>query len=199
MVLSRSARNGAAVVIPARRSSTPEDLFEEVRRLAIAENLEDNGKWRSFGAVGVLVKPGSVERSRVLEKWPNYFREHVNSSCEVTTLHGPGEAPSLRSDGFLDMEWPRCCGNDPSSSCDLLLATANAPTLTSDSTYPTPKQIAQNCLNAEQADYFKNNVLHGIRTAEDVEIWRHIKEANPAWITTDDYDRVSAVLGNGEQ
>jgi hypothetical protein len=194
MVFSTSAAPSTAIVVPCRtRAKNATDIFEEARRLAIAENLEDDGNWKTFGAVGVLPNPASKPARRALESWTAYFRDHLNAHCDATTTAAKGESPSLDGNGLLQIDWPRCLDPQISNDCDMLLATANAPTF-NNGTYPTAEEIAKKYIEAAQADYFKNNVLHAIVTADDVEIWKHIKAANPAWIATDEYGQVSTIL-----
>jgi hypothetical protein len=193
MTFSESAGVSTAYVVPCREIvRKADDLFEEADRLARAEGLGSKERWSDFGAVGALSKPET--NPPVLDGWPEYFQHRVNDGCEATTAHGVGEAPSLNTNGFLNVAWPRCCDQGSPNDCDILLATANAPTLNDDGNYPMPAKIARKWIDAGQADYFRNNVMWGMRTAEDVEIWRHIRAADPAWAIGDEYNRLATIL-----
>ncbi|MGZ5720810.1 MAG: hypothetical protein ACXWI9_23355, partial [Burkholderiales bacterium] len=102
MVFSESAQPSTAVVVPClRRAQTLDDVLVEARRLAMAENLGADGKWRAFGAVGALPNPQRERARQALRQWPTYYRDHLHRLCEAPVLSGPAELPSLTQDGFL--------------------------------------------------------------------------------------------------
>lgn len=73
---------------------------------------------------------------------------------------------------------------------DLILATANSPT----SNYSDPTEIGRSWLQAGHEEYFFNNISHGIRTAQDLEIWYKLKHAAPSWITAPRYKLAIEIL-----
>jgi hypothetical protein len=195
MVFSGSARSGVGMMLPCHNPVRGEDdLFVEADLLAIAEGLGASRSWRDFGVVGILCNHSSSDLQPIIQNWPKYFQEHISANCKVVALSAPREAPSIREDGFLNIDWPKSIDLGVPNSCDILLATATAPTLSAEGAYPTAAKIAQAWLAAKSANYFKNNVLAGIRAADDAEIWRHIEEAAPHWIETTDYKKVGAIL-----
>jgi len=195
MVFSKSAAPSTAVVAPCRKSiRAAEDLFEEAGHLATAEGLADKAKWLSFGAVGILITRSSPSAADLLPSWSEYFRDHLNGKCEATRKGAPGESPSLGEDGLLNVVWPINKRLGAPNDCDVLLATANAPDLNADRTYPSPRQIAQRFLDSQYITYFSQNVRHGIFTADDSAIWQYIKAARPSWIEPAEAEEIESAI-----
>jgi hypothetical protein len=74
---------------------------------------------------------------------------------------------------MLQIEWPRCVAGGAPVDLDLLLVTANDPTLTGTPlSYPTVETIvnAWNGAAPEHAEYFWKNTDHAITTFQDNEI-----------------------------
>lgn len=195
MVFSTSTAPSTAIVVPCCRAvSSIDDLRKEARALAVAEGLGDKEKWLDFGAVGILLNPQSLKATEFLPLWRSYFSDHINADCEATRKAGRGENPSLSTDGQLNTEWPICNDLGTPNDCDILLATANAPDLNNDGTYPNAHQIAERCLDKRYTTYFSNNVRNGIFTADDPDIWAHIKKGEPSWIARDEFEEIDAAL-----
>jgi hypothetical protein len=108
MIFSGSARPSVGIVASFRNLVRCEaDLFEEAAFLAAVEGLGASGKWRDFGAVGVLCNPYSSDVRAILQNWPKYFGDRISDHCAATAVRGPGEAPSIQRDGFLNIDWPK--------------------------------------------------------------------------------------------
>ncbi|NEJ82058.1 hypothetical protein GR268_36290 [Rhizobium leguminosarum] len=75
---------------------------------------------------------------------------------------------------------------------DLILAAATVP----EADTPTPEAVARAILSQGKGheNYFLNNVLHGIRTASDEEIFTIIEKESPDWISADGYRDAIAIL-----
>jgi hypothetical protein len=60
----------------------------------------------------------------------------------------------------------------------------------------TARTIADAWLSQSQGyeSYFFNNVQHGIRTADDLEIWRRIEDRLPRWIKSEAYREAIEIL-----
>lgn len=198
MTLSNSAGLGTAFVIPCINSiSRVEDLFEEARQLARAEGFQDPDRWPSWGAVGVMARDRDIA-SQIDDAWVRYFSASVDVNKRIQEACGAHESPQIDGYGFLNIEWPQNVHGGP-SACDLLLATANEPTLRHGQ-YAAPAEIASSLVNqAHGADYFCRNVLSGVRTFEDVEIWDELRRLNPAWLHDEAYRQLSkALLANAD-
>lgn len=194
MVFSPSAASSTAFVVPCRATVTSASaFFEEAEQLAGREGYGTGSRWPVWGTVAVLASP-TFDSSGLADDWMQYFQGRVHSDCEVLTRHGPGEAPSVNRNGFLQVGWPKGITSEVVSECDAILATANAPRPWTTARYATPQQIAEACVDAGRADYFRNNLLAGIRTADDFEIWRHIKERYPEWASSAEYRDVDTTF-----
>ncbi len=195
MVFSTSAAQSTAVVVPCQNAlSSFDDLRQESQQLAVAEGLGEGKTWKDFGAVGILSNPCSPEAQTLLEPWSKYFREHFNIDCKVTRVKGAGEEPSLQSDGVLNVAWPKCIRTQESSAYDILLATANAPNLNGDDSYPTAEQIADRFTQQQYITYFSENVKADIFTADDPEIWSNVTTWNPDWISVEERVCIDAAI-----
>lgn len=79
---------------------------------------------------------------------------------------------------------------------DVILAAVTKP----DAKPPTAQAIADAWI--DQCDgyerYFFNNVLHGIRTSDDSEIWCKIEERSPCWLKAEAYKEAIEILRSEE-
>jgi hypothetical protein len=83
------------------------------------------------------------------------------------------EGQLISEDGLLQIDWPRCVKGGGAIDLDLLLVTANDPTLTGTPlSYPSVATIvgAWNSAAQEHAKYFRKNIDNGITTFQDDEI-----------------------------
>jgi hypothetical protein len=83
------------------------------------------------------------------------------------------EGALISHSGMLQIDWPRCIAGGAPVDLDLLLVTANDPTLSGEPlSYPTVETIvaAWNCAEPRHAEYFWKNTDHGITTFQDDEI-----------------------------
>ena len=173
MVFSRSAPAGHARV--ARCShviSSADDLITEALHLWEAEELSRNtGRIAaSWGCVALLCNPKRRIPEDLLRAWAQRFQSG-HGYGNVSQL--ADEGPLLSKDGMLQIDWPRCVAGGVPVDLDLLLVTANDPTLTgTPMAYPTVGTIADawNRADPEHAEYFWKNADHGITTFQDDEI-----------------------------
>lgn len=130
---------------------------------------------RGLGLRGVASPPHQEISQELLDTW----------AARVSSEQGYGNVPQtaregcLVSDrGLLQIPWPTLIeGNNP-VAIDLLLATANHPTLEGEpKSYPTPVTIADAWRKDSDSNvsYFWNNNKHGIRTFEDEAIRERLK------------------------
>jgi hypothetical protein len=112
--------------------------------------------------------------------WTAYFQK-VKTQCVSV----------VNANGLLDIGWPNMLDGRP-ADFDLILATATKP----DAERPIAHAIADAWLarNTGDENYFFNNVRHGIRTPDDIAIWRRIEERSPRWISTEAYKPAIGIL-----
>lgn len=170
---------GTGLMVRCKRSvSSLADLIEEVDELWKAESLKGNPPTRlhaSWGGVGILFRDTG---SPLQDEWTDWVRNRgsypVLRSCE-------SEAPTLNPEGVLRLQWPVDDHGDIVDDTDILLGTANNPTLR-DGRYPRYARsseiarawVADDCGNEE---YFFNNVEAGIRTFQDRRIWQFLSRS----------------------
>jgi hypothetical protein len=61
-------------------------------------------------------------------------------------------------------------------------------------TVPSAEEVADAWIDRGSEEYFLNNVKHGIRTAGDGDIWKRIKERDPAWLRNAAYAEAIRLL-----
>jgi hypothetical protein len=174
MVFSRSAPAGHARVVRCSHPITSaDDLTTEALRLWEAEELsKDTGRIanKRWGCVALLRNPGREIPDELLRAWVQRV-ERERGYGNVRQVADEGVL--ISHDGMLQIDWPRCIAGGAPVDLDLLLVTANDPTLTgTPPSYPTVEMIvnAWNGAAPEQAEYFWKNTDHGISTFQDDEI-----------------------------
>jgi hypothetical protein len=173
MVFSRHAPAGHARVVRCSHAITgPDDLITEALRLWEAEELALNPGQiaANWGCVALLCNPERRISDELLRAWAR----------RVEGEHGYGnvsqkadEGRIISKDGLLQIDWPRRVDEGAAIDLDLLLATANDPTLAGmPLSYPSVEVItnAWNGAAPKHAEYFWKNIDHGIRTFEDDQI-----------------------------
>jgi hypothetical protein len=197
MTFSCSAGAGVAYVVPCRKPvRNAEDLFEEAGALALAEGFDNAHEWPSWGAVGLLVRDSDAA-SDISILWSKHFNERADAARAVQRTCASEEAPQIDNHGFLRVGWPQELEHGEPVAFDLLLATANEPSIARGQ-YAGPAEIAESLVEtAHKADYFCANVLSGIRTFEDLQIWGALKRLNPAWLNDEKYHGLQQALTGG--
>jgi len=186
------AQPGSAKVIPCQKPVTSgSDLIEEAKYLWAAEQGQpdpDNTVSAQWGGVALLVKEQSDSRrhsyaSDLKEFWTHFIQENSQNARNYDELARSGACVS--SDGLLQISWPIEVNGCP-HELDLLLATANRPTLSGyPPKYPDPATIADAWLRAandqgsleDYQDYFWKNRANGITTFHDKEIEAALKHS----------------------
>jgi hypothetical protein len=182
MTFRRNDPSGMAALVPCQREiKTIDDLKDEVEALwkAEAPNSQPGGIGSGWGCVGALL--GSDEaREALSQAWSTHFR-----TCRTEGLS------VVNADGSLDIKWPEAASK-VSADIDIVLATATKPATVP----PGAKSVADAWLGQNDGleHYFLENVRHGIRTSDDVEIWRRIEERTPGWLKSDDYAQAIDIL-----
>ena len=175
--------SGQAVLVPCRSEAVDvAGLLQEGRELWAAERRgAKKGLIAStWGCVGAAFRT-EVASGPMAKSWGEYFNQ------EVTT-----PVPPVDGQGKLRIPWPTRTDDGALVDCDVILATATDQTLPT----PSPEIVAdawlQQPANAER--YFFENVGHGIRTAEDLAIWRRIEKSEPPWLNDSRYAEPIAIL-----
>jgi hypothetical protein len=179
MVFSRGAPMGCARVVRLSRVITSaEDLITEALRLWEAEELsKDTSRIanKNWGCVAVLRNPRREIPAALLTAWVQRVeREEGYGNVRQTA----DEGALISKDGMLQIDWPRCVAGGAPVDLDLLLVTANDPTLSGTPlSYPSVETIvkAWNDAAPEHAEYFWKNRDNGIQTFEDAEISRLLR------------------------
>jgi len=174
MVFSRSAPMGHARVVRCSHAITSAgDLMTEALHLWEAEELAKNtGRIanKRWGCVALLRNPGREIPADLLKAWAERVEhEQGYGNVRQTTDEGALISP----DGVLQIDWPRCIAGGAPVDLDLLLVTANDPTLTgTPQSYPGVETIvnAWNVAAPVHAEYFWKNTDNGITTFQDQEI-----------------------------
>lgn len=174
MVFSRSAPVGhARVVCCSHAITSAHDLNTEALRLWEAEELSENtGRIANerWGCVALLRNPRREIPEDLLRAWAQRV-EQEQGYGNVRQLAAEGSL--INHNGMLQIEWPRCVAGGAPVDLDLLLVTANDPTLTGTPlSYPAVETIvnAWNSAATEHAEYFWKNTDHGITTFQDDQI-----------------------------
>lgn len=173
MVFSKSAPAGQARIVRCSHAITSaDDLITEALRLWEAEELlQGSGRIAaSWGCVALLRNP---ER-KIPEELRSAWAKRVEDEQPYRYVRQMADEGVLISkDGMLQIDWPRCIAGGAPVDLDLLLVTANDPTLTGTPlSYPSVETIvnAWNGAAPEHAEYFWKNTDFGITTFQDEEI-----------------------------
>jgi hypothetical protein len=173
MVFSRSAPTGhARVVRCANAIISAGDLITEALKLWEAEALSVNsGRLAaSWGCVALICNPNRRIPPELLKAWADRVGQEPDYG---KVSQAADEGLLISEDGILQINWPHCVEGGAAVDFDLLLVTANDPTLTgAPLVYPSVETIAGAWNNAcrEFVEYFWNNIDNGICTFEDEEI-----------------------------
>jgi hypothetical protein len=173
MVFSRSAQAGRVKVVRCSRAITScDDLIAEALRLWEAEELSVNtGRIAAnWGCVALLCNPERQISPDLAEAWARRIKDEQGYGNVRQTAD---EGQLISEDGLLQIGWPCCVQGGAAVDLDLLLVTANDPTLTGTPlSYPSVATIvdAWNRAAQEHAEYFWKNTDNGITTFQDDEI-----------------------------
>lgn len=187
MILDSKAANGQGLLVPCKAQiSSLNQLVEEVQWLwaAEAKALRTNKFHSGWGCVGALFGLNAMAAG-IPDKWKIHFEAAKPSSL-----------PAIGSDGRLNVPWPRTLQGDSVNDFDIILGTATMPNPADE--LPSPHEIAEGWAKQNEGykRYFFENVRHGIRTQEDVEIWTAIIEQSPPWLTCEEYKPEIEILGS---
>lgn len=173
MVFSRLCKSGQGLAVRCTRGiSSPAELFAEAEALWKAEqpNAAAHRIASDWGCVALLPNPDRKIPAEIVRAWgervgrePGYGQ--ITQAKEEGALITPA--------GLLQISWPRVAPGGEPLQADLLLATANDPTLAgTPGGYPTAEMVAGawNKAGGNYAEYFWSNAESGIRTFQDEEI-----------------------------
>jgi hypothetical protein len=183
MVFSSSAPAGHACVVWCSHTITSaEDLFTEAVKLWEAESLEkDTGRIAAgWGCVALMCNPERKIPADILHEWARRVEREPGYGKVSQT---PEESRLIDREGLLQMDWPARINEAAALDLDLLLVTANDPTLTgTPPSYPSVETIANAWNDAERkhVEYFWNNTDKGITTFQDDEIRARLRPRNQA-------------------
>ena len=120
--------------------------------------------------MALLCKPERNIPEDILERWANRVSREPDYG---NVPQSEDEGCLVTKDGLLQIPWPCLVEGGAAVQLDLLLATANDPTLTgTPPSYPSVETIADawNATASKHAEYFWKNTDSGIRTFQDDEI-----------------------------
>jgi hypothetical protein len=186
MVFAPGCPLGQAVVATCQRLiGSVDELRTEAKELWIAErpagstaqrNREHSADW---GCVVLLANPATQGLAGILNAWAVRVAHEKDSSGHPTydpAQYSVAGVSSITSAGLLNVPWPTLVDRDGLlEDCDLLLATATRPTpLAPAGDFPDAVTIASAWntagAHANNAEYFKMNIGHGIKTFQDDDI-----------------------------
>lgn len=181
MVVDTQGPAGQAAVVPCRRElNNTDDIIDEAKLLWRAEQsaAQAGSISSSWGSVGARFRDGYIANDHV-QAWSDCF-------------HGGGTTvPPVNDNGILEIAWPVMNDGLP-IDFDLILATATQ----AESNRPQPHEIADAWIDQDDGheSYFFENVRHGIRTSEDILIWRRIEERRLDWLQMNEYAQAIDIL-----
>jgi hypothetical protein len=172
MVFSRLCELGQAKAIRCSHTvSSAADLIAEAEHLWKAEqpSAEDGRIAANWGCVVLLCNPERNIPQDILRGWANRIANEPDYGNVPQTQE---EGQLVSEDGLLRIPWPRLVDSGAALQLDLLLATANDPTLTGASlSYPRVETITDAWNRAgNHVDYFWKNTDREIFTFQDDEI-----------------------------
>jgi hypothetical protein len=173
---------GRAVLVPCKRNPAEvEALVAESEALWKAEDRDagPGSNAAPWGCIGVLFRDDRTSTDWSLA-WAQHFQQQVSSPV-----------PPVGRDGLLGIAWPMTVADD-AADLDVILATATE----AEATRPSPEDIADAWIkqNGGRECYFFGNIRHGIRTSEDLLIWKRIEEQRPQWLSGRAYAEAVAIL-----
>ncbi len=173
MTIDPEAPPGQALMVPCRAPvESPGDLVEEARYLWAAEQpgAEEGAIGADWGCCGMIMREPVAP---VADAWARVFRDGVSDPVSPVT-----------ESGGLCIPWPEPV-EGPGPDIDVIFATATRAVAEA----PTLWAVAEAWLSQSDRHerYFFENVRHGIRTHQDLEIWRHIEAGNPEWLGASRY------------
>jgi hypothetical protein len=191
MVFSaEQAASGCAKVIPCLNFvGSEQDLKSEAEHLWAAERsvgTPDTSLSSKWGAVGLLTNwERNSEARHVLDlkeierSWSVLINQNAVNRRNYQTVATSNAC--ISESGLLEIAWPEST-DGRALELDLILATANSPTLVgSPLNYPDTTRIANAWLRARREhplqnyeNYFWKNVTNGITTLQDEEIMRRL-------------------------
>lgn len=173
---------GKAKILPcANAVASIEDLESEARLLWAAErkcSRPDNTIASNWGCVALLRNPNGNVDDELLDDWA----KHVANESDYQSVARKIERGGLiNGSGMLQISWPGTVDGDP-MNLDLLLATANEPTLEGHPpAYPSAQTVALAWKRAVEErpddkpdEYFWRNRESGITTFQDDEIEKEL-------------------------
>ena len=174
----------AKVISCINHVSSVSDLVHEAELLWAAElnkSQPDGTLSRNWGCVALLLNPRRDIQPDLLTGWANRISRENNYG---QLAHTPEEGPLVIDRGLLQIPWPEMVGGGGPLPLDLVLATANEPTLEGNPPdYPCTKRIAlawkkasEKYPSGKHADYFWNNKRNGITTFQDDAIERILQK-----------------------
>lgn len=173
MVFSRLCQAGQAKVVRCSHTvSSAENLIAEAEQLWKAEqpNAEAGRIAASWGCVALLCNPERKIPEDITKAWATRVSREPDYGNVPQT---EDEGCLVSKAGLLQIPWPCLAEGGTAVTLDLLLATANDPTLTgTPPSYPKVETIADawNAAASEHAEYFWKNAEGAIRTFQDDEI-----------------------------
>lgn len=179
MTFAPDCSMGKAVLVPFREPIVDwNSLVGEANHLWKAERpgalpSEIGSGW---GCVGALFSP-KTQPTELQAGWASHFRKK-----RLTPI------PPVDKNGVIDIPWPTCTP----IYIDVILATATK----ADAPCPSAEAVADAWVTQDEGyeHYFFENVLHGIRTPDDLVIWERFAECRPDWLSNSEHKKAMAIL-----
>lgn len=182
MVFRPGETSAQAMLVPCiAKVETIDNLVVEANGLwqAEAANAKPGSLHKSWGCVGALFNKETGVQSLAAD-WTTHFQKVEAQSVSV-----------VNKDGLLDISWPNGLDGQR-ANFDVILATATRPVAVP----PTTREVADAWIGQRggHENYFFNNVKHGIRTPDDLAIWRRIEEHAPPWLESPEHEEAITIL-----
>jgi len=183
MVFSRLCQIGQGKVVHCSHTmSSAADLIVEAEHLWRAEEpgAAAGRIAAGWGCVALLCNPERKIPANILDEWAKRVEREPGYGKVSQT---PEEGRLINKEGLLQTDWPTRIEGEAAVDLDLLLVTANDPTLTgTPPSYPSVETIANAWNSAERkhAEYFWNNTDKGITTFQDDDIRARLRPRNQA-------------------
>ena len=175
--------SGQGVLVPCRASpSNVAELAAEAEALWKAEDCsaKTGSIAAAWGCVGSLFHNDFATRADWSRAWAEHF-----------VLKTASPVSPVDSNGLVGIPWPSMA-NGAVAAVDAVLATATK----AEVPIPPPEDIADAWIRQddEHERYFFQNVKHGIRTPEDLAIWRRIQAIRRDWLQRKEYAEAVSIL-----
>lgn len=166
---------GTGFIIPTKTNpiNTLEELNDNVVGLINAErNCKPfQGYYWDWGAVGFKLNPKLDRFDKIYNTITDYWKKRLNLTKnfdeDFQKFGFKNEASILNNFGELQYDWP-----EEIDQFDFIITTVPEPNIPQ----PSPQQIVKKMCDGSYYEYFFNNIVSGINTNQDEQIWAEFKK-----------------------